>query len=459
MKRILAAAIIVACVPAAKAQDKGKSEISYGAEYRVRDTWTQNQNGNDQVKPTNSNGIDHRFKLDLGFKASEKFSAMLTLLHNATWGDNGTIGNYSDTDTSTGDGENAGIAVNQAFATWMMAEDLNFKIGRMNFGFGDDSVMAIDDWQATPTSFEGAIGNYEAEFGRFQLFAFKYKEYDFKTDGTVGGSTGSDPEHNAYGIVFDLKSMPEILKMVNAYLIQDIADPVSTAAGAGTVSGTTTTGQQGQNILRYGAAVGLGFSIFDFKLGYNAVTGKNYNYTAGVKDGHTAEQTMMQGEVGVNFAEFMGSRVYVGYHQDSGDKDATDPDDRQYDAYFYDSHAYAGLMDLVGWGNLTAMTVGASLKPSDSTDLGVAYHMFSKTEKAGVSQGALVGGAINTGTAAKEKIGDEIDLWASHKYEGGFATVLRLGYFTPGQALKDGAMTTKKDDAVAQIMVEGKFTF
>jgi hypothetical protein len=100
------------------------------------------------------------------------------------------------------------------------------------------------------------------------------------------------------------------------------------------------------------------------------------------------------------------------------------------------------------------MAIGLTAKPGDMTDVGLVYHMFSRTEdKDGVTGTALVG----TLATDKSKIGDEIDLWAEHRYEGGFAAIVRLGYFMPGDALKYS--TIGKDDKVMQVMVEGKMTF
>ena len=43
--------------------------------------------------------------------------------------------------------------------------------------------------------------------------AFKYRDfYDTVTAGSGNTSTTSDPQHDAYGLIFDLKTMPEWLK-------------------------------------------------------------------------------------------------------------------------------------------------------------------------------------------------------------------------------------------------------
>lgn len=449
MKRVLALAVLVACMPTANAQDKGKAEITHNAEFRVRDTFTQNESGNKDSKSAGAsgetaggNGIEHRFKVGLGYKANEKFGAHLTLLHGAQWGQGNTetLGEDGTVDTTKGGDDNF-MAVNEAYGTWMISEDFNVKFGRMNFGFGDGTVMAVNDWESTPYSFEGVSGTYQTDFGTFTPFAFKYREYSFAT-----ANSSSDAEHNAYGLVFDLKKMPDMVKMITAHVIQDTADAVG--------AGTTVAGLQGQNILRYGVGLGLNFNMVDFRAAYNAYNGDNTPLATPLVK-RDAKGTMMEFELGFNFTNFMGSRLFALYHQDSGDSESTDDKDGRYDSYFYEKHANAGLMDIVGWGNLTDLAIGYTAKPGDSTDVGLAYHMLSRTEtKDGLSGSTL---ASSVSANDKEKLGNEIDAWAEHRYEGGFAMVGRLGYFMPGDALKDS--TVNRKDAVTQVMIEAKMTF
>ncbi|NJL25125.1 MAG: alginate export family protein [Calothrix sp. SM1_5_4] len=444
MRRVLATAVLVACLPTAYAQDKAKGEFTHGGEYRVRDTWMQNAAGGDKSQTNSQNTIYHRFKLGIGARASEKLSAHLTLLGNATFGQisGETQAEYSG---ATGGTEENFAAINEMYANWLLADDLAVKLGRFNYQIGDGYVIGINDWEATPYSFEGVLGSWEAEFGRLQAFAFKLREY------ATAGPTSGDPEHNTYGLNFDLKTMPEWLKAVNVHVLQDAAQ----IATAGT-TGTTVKGTQGQDVLRYGANAGFAFSIVDLKLWYAGYNGKIRN-SSGSLD---TEGTMMQAELGVGFPGFMNSRVYAQYHQDSGDKNSTDNKNGRYDSYFYERHDNAGLMDLFDWGNLTYITVGWTGKPSDATDVGLTYTMFSRTEKGdGVASG-LYGGQLNAATTfgSDDKLGDEIDLWAEHRYENGLSTVARVGYFMPG-GYYDKATPDKRGDDVLQVMVQGKFAF
>jgi hypothetical protein len=470
MRGLLALAVLVSFVPAANAQDKGKSDFSHEAEYRVRYWWTQNPGGDKgngaANRKENDSDVDHRFKLGTMFRANEKFTANLTLLHNANWGQETNGDAVGDTKiNNAGETENF-LTVNQAFASWMMSEDFNIRVGRQNYQIADGYVMGMNDWLSSPYAFEGLLANYELEFGKFQAFAFKYRDME----NSASSSASKDPEHNAYGLNFDLKTMPEWMKVLSVHVIKDNADAVSESSPSSKVR----TGLHGQDVLRYGAMATFAFSIVDVKAWYAATTGKNKYYNASLADvtERDSEGQMMQAEVGATFAGFMNSRVFVQYHQDSGDTDSTDGKDGTYDSYFYERHANSGLMDLIDWGNLTYVSIGWTAKPTDRTDVGLLYTMFSRTESgdraaglapvAGINGTDLTSGVNNGWTG--DKLGDEIDVWAEHKYDGGLSTVARLGYFMPGEVFKKSTATAggseiDRDEKIVQVMLEGKLAF
>lgn len=445
MRRVLAVAVLLAFMPTANAQDKGKADFSHNAEFRVRDTFEDGMTGMKAAadgvgKPSHHNGIEQRFKFGLGFKASEKFAMTATLLQASQWGQAGaaTPGNFGSSDTTAAAGEENFMSVNEAFGTWMMSEDFNIKFGRMNFGFGDGAAFSVNDWEQQPVSFEGLNFNYEAEFGRFHVFSFKVR--DLYT-GAASTSLNSDPQQDAYGLVFDLKTMPEWLKNMHAYAVQTVMDPTAALAGG--------------NELRYGLGANFMFAMVDLKAHYANVTGKSVTL-AGAKTDVAAG--MMQAEVGFNMSAFMGSRFFAGYYSDTGNKSGTAKNE-QYSAPFSEQHESNGLMDILTSGNLTDMWLGWTLKPMDNSTAGIAYHMFSKTVKDDGVNAGKYGGLLNASALdlTQTALGSEIDLWAEHNYGGGFTMTARLGQFMPGKAYKDATVSRK--DAITQAMLEARLSF
>ncbi len=453
MRRVLAAAVLVAFMPTANAQDKAKGDFSTDAEYRARYFLMQNPTANETDVSSAGQG-EHRFRFGANYKASEKLSAGLTLIHNAQWGQmNGvTARPTAEHDNATGGLEENFMAVNEAYMKWMVSDDLSFKVGRQGYSFADGYVMGRNDWESTPYSYEGLLVNWEAEFGKFNFFGFKHKDEAVAT----GNSASADPEHNSYGIVFDLKSKPEWMKALSVHVIKDNAD-----ARFGATQ-TNNNGNQGKDYLRYGLMAGFGFGDFDLTAWYAAHSGKSKLIAAGgAKTERDHEGNLIQAQLGYTAQNFMQSRFFFTYHMDSGDDNTGDANDKGYDSYYTEKHNSAGMMDLFGWGNLTFMQLGWTMKPQDKTEVGLQYTMFSRTEASATSQtfvagkyGAGLGGAGNT----KDKLGDEIDLWATHSYTDSLATTFRVGYFMPGDHFTD-ATTNNDEDKILHIMIEGKATF
>ena len=262
-----------------------------------------------------------------------------------------------------------------------------------------------------------------------------------------------DPETNATGLLYSHKMMPEFLKRADVHVIK--VQKAFTAA---------STAGYGQDIIRYGLSLGGDFAMIDWRAVYNAHSGDYIvtgNGTAVTKS--KADANMMEFELGANFEEFMKSRVYVLYHRDTGDDSTTTDKNEGYQSFFYDKHYNAGLMDVVGWGNLTDIALGYTMAPMDSTTVGLHYHMFSRTESRGAITAGLNGSDatsnVNTGANAKDKIGDELDLVATHNYDNGFSMTGRLGMFMPGDALKDTNNATPRSDTYTTVYVQAKMNF
>ncbi len=175
MKKLIALAALVAAMPVANAQDKGKSEFTPSAEYRPRYFFMQNKAGVEG----NDSFAEHRFKLGMHYKANEKLSAHMTLLHAADFGTADSANPVGS--TNAGDSNNTFdsnnqenmLNVNEAYMNWMVSDDFSLRIGRMNFQIADGAVFAYNDWQQNPGAFEGMTGTWEAEFGRFHRFCFQ----------------------------------------------------------------------------------------------------------------------------------------------------------------------------------------------------------------------------------------------------------------------------------------------
>ena len=117
---------------------------------------------------------------------------------------------------------------------------------------------------------------------------------------------------------------------------------------------------------------------------------------------------MMDLEFGYSLPEMMSSRFHAGYHMDSGTPGTGATKNETYDGFYYDKHNNAGLMDVVGWGNLTYMRAGFTLSPMEDLTVAAEYFMFTQTEKDGDNS---VKGAVRPDVDADEDaLGIELDL-------------------------------------------------
>lgn len=473
MRKALALAAFLAMAPYAQAQESAAAATATGshtmnAEYRLRFQYDNNVAGSKDIEPTSRDFALQRLKLGGGFKASDQLSLNYTLLHNASWGSN----NYSYGALGTGDGDGGTsrarlngtndaenmILVQEAYGTWMVSDNFMLRFGRGSFTMGDGTVIHDNDWDATPVAFEGVLATYEMEVGRLSGFAVRFAEYDDQTD-----ATAQDPEANSVGLTWSQKVMPEFMNRMDVHVNQ------ITKAYTGPTGVDTAAASFGQDILRYGISLGGDVAMFDWRAVYNAHTG-DYRNINGAGTNASADGHMYEAEIGMKFEEFMNSRAYIYYHQDSGDSTAGGNDGTgnpaadgkigTYDPYFYYRHGNAGLMDIFLWGNLTDIAVGYTFQTSEVTNFGIHYHMFQKTEgNGGVNAGLWGSNMLANGTTTDKDLGQEIDVEVTHAYANGLMMTGRLGAFMPGAALEDLAGANSRGDMYGTAFLEAKMNF
>ena len=430
MKKLTAILASLAFMGSAYAAD---SEVSTNAEFRLRYKYDQNA---DRMDSGSKDAWYSRVKWGSTFRAGEKFTGHLAVLHNATFGVSGAT---NDTGVALPSseliGENA-LLVQNAYVDWMISNDLMLKVGRMPVVIGDERVMGENDYQTNPYAFEGFSLGYESEFAHVGFYGLKLADYT-----TTGATTVSkDPERNLYIVNVDFKSLPEFLNMANLHIIADNQNEVD---------GLAIGDQDKTEVTRYGIAVGGEAAGVDYRVTYEAVGGET-------EDGGTktdVESSMMDLEVGCSF-DWMASRVHVLHHTDTGNGTGATKNET-YDGFFYEKHYNAGLMDLFAWGNLTYSTLGYTMSPSDKSEYGLGYTMFSRTEKASAVND-LMGNAYTLATD-KDDLGSEIDLYAKYKYDGGLDILTRVGMFTPGDAFTE--LTPKQDENHLQFFVQARWKF
>jgi hypothetical protein len=496
-------------LPGAFAAEGKSSDFNFGAEFRFRDILSVNplaESGQD----SSENQPKTRVKFNTTFRASERFTAYLSLMNSATWGSkdlyiNNTSGyapsaGTAVSGTTTGDsgsGVRNGtsnsdntVLVNEAYGSWLVTDSFLLRFGRGSFTLGDGSVIATNDYQDFPYSFDGVLGTYEWEFMRLSAWAVKFAAYSSDFTGRVNpqqvfnaaGTTDSDPGASAYGLAVDWKMLPAWLKMANLHLIKNQKDQTP-GTGSYAIGGNLLNpiAGMGQDTYRYGITLSGDMANVDYLFDYNAVTGNyrgNSSYQAeGIpcwQDKCNANSFMIQGVVGYTVPKWLNSHAFVVYHMDSGG-DNNGSQFKTYDSYFYDIHSmtHGGLMDVIKWGNLTYYGIGYTIDPMDRFQVGLLYNMFQRTNGTATPysinpgplglamlNGNASGSAVaNTKGSTSKAIGQEIDLEATKKYDGGFEVEARVGMFMPGSYIKDNIPSGTASATYTQFFLQGKMVF
>ncbi|MCB0364131.1 MAG: alginate export family protein [Bdellovibrionaceae bacterium] len=433
MKKLIALLALAGVASTAFAEG---ADFSHNAEFRLRYTLDQDQDGNADANPSSTNKWDQRFRWGSTFRAGEKLTAHLGLIHAAQWGANLGAGATNDgigNLTGIADNQNM-LLVNEAYGSWMATDELLIRFGRGGLPMADERVIGLNAWGATQNAFEGVLFTYDKEFARFNMFGVKVAELA----GTAG-TIASDPEINMYGFAMDWKNLPEWLKMAHIHVLQTNVDQA------------TGLGLARESKMRYGFVLSGDMNNIDYRATYAVNSGEEG--AAGSTTDNSG--SMMDIEVGYSMPDMMNSRVSFLYHTDTGDDPNTANEDEGYDAFYYTKHDKAGWMDIYGFGNLTFMQLGWSMDLMEEMTLKAQYVIFSQTEKASAAATGANGSGWGGASATEDALGTEIDVEVMKKYEGGFSIAARLGMFTPGDEFKNTTM----EDNYNQFMLEGKMTF
>jgi len=411
------------------------AEFKNGGEFRVRYENDVNRSG--QEASLQQANTQARLKWNVTARKGEKTQAFLSLIHNSqfgtgTGGTNGTMGAATNVDTTGGTAvtQKDALVVSRAWGWWKASDSMSLKVGRMGIEIADGAVFSEDDYFAYPNTFEGLNAAFDTGFAGLNFYAVKNAEL-------APALNNTDPENNMYILSADLKNMPEVVKMANVHIVQTNTDDTGTGSANWEHIGLTFGGDAGAIMYKVTGAMQMG----------------SFAKTAAVDQKISA--SMWDLMVGYGMPETMGLKLSLGYHMDSGDDSAGDDKQEAYQTMAYDSHNYAGLMDIISWGNLTDMAINASLMPMEDLETGLSYHMFSKTKE----NGATTTGKGYAGPApgAKKDLGNEIDLFANKSYGNDMKIGARIGMFMPGAAIKD--VNANTDKTLTDFLVQASMGF
>jgi hypothetical protein len=197
-----------------------------------------------------------------------------------------------------------------------------------------------------------------------------------------------------------------------------------------------------QNMQHIGATLGGDVVGFMYKVTAAFQFG-TFNKTPALEQKQSAN--MFDLMVGYGLPETLGLKVSAGYHMDSGDDSTTDDKNNTYQGLFYDRHNYAGLMDVVNWGNLTYWNINASIMPMEDLEAGLGFYMFSRSKDTAVTNfGRGIASTASVAGTSDKSLGSEIDVFANKSYGPDLKIGARYSMFMPGDAMKNGTVRQDK---------------
>lgn len=412
--RILSGLVVLISLSTAHAQlqrDK-EEDIFYkiGAGARFRQYYFQDAAAGALPGDEDILASSHRAQLDLSVAKGEYFKTFFRAIHRGTWGE------YAQ------DQDNFLIA--QAYGDWKVTDFLNLRFGRQAIQIGRGLVFGYNEWENTPSYYDGFSAHFDWEALEFSLYALKVYELD-----KVPGQSVSDPELSNYILDINFKDLSDYIKVASLNFVQVDGD-------LGQVPNSTTVLKK-QSIQRFGFDLVTDGVNFQAAATLNYVTGTEFIADPESK----VKQYMMDGELRFLLPDYNNFNFWVGAHVDSGDDDPTDGYNSQYEPLNYNFHVNAGRLDFLKFGNLTYARSGLSATFWGGWQFGFETFLFQKTQESAptnffrtpiasqFAQGSYV-------LANEKSLGTEFDLWISRTFTSGVFLEVSINMFSPGGALK-----------------------
>lgn len=425
------------------------AEVDIEGSIRVRESVLLNHDF-DSDRDDSNNFASMRSRIGLSTAVGEYASAFLQLQ------DSRVLGEPVSTTTSLEqvDMHQAYIHIHNAFNS-----ALEFQIGRMEMGYGAHRQIGTLGWSDVGRSFDGVRAMWDIEdTGWVHFFAMKTKE----TGGILAGvNDGAGITQNPNGPTSETAFLGAYAHVdinetagVEAYLLANTMD-----MGDLETTGGDTDDATGQLITAGGRAMWKTDEDADTSIKIVAEGAVQLGTAPGaivndeIVDGPDYSALAFTAEATVGLPTETPVYLGLGFDFASGD-DGSDPTEvGTYQQLFPTGHGVLGIIDFVGWQNVSAISAMAKIKPTDQWKVWGEYHMFQVVEAA---DGWYNAGGNLVMTGAEEfdnALGSEIDLGVTFSPEESLSFTLNLAMWMPGdwqkQAMALAGGATDAVDAVA----------
>lgn len=338
------------------AHAEADTRVEWGGEYRLRTNVVDNLDASSSEK---QDDYTHRLILKGTMAPNDSVMVHFSLNVNQELGSQTKRGFGGLESAEEGSADD--LQVLTAYGDWHLGSSFFLNFGRMDLNWGNEVVMSRNYDDQRPYSFDGLVFGYDSDTFLFNAGALRVGDWDR----AQGPATTIDPDESAYFVSLDFKSFGRLLKTAEFFLLRVQSSDFSDVASSIAV--------EGSSLNRIGFSLGGENGKFSYQADYVNLLG-SYN------GGQSAKAFMAHLNLGYNFGDKSPGRIYMVGHTDSGDKSSTTDIDEGYRPVYYNHHRYAGLMDVLAWGNLTYYGLGFDLLYKGHTDFKIQALRFSLTD-------------------------------------------------------------------------------
>ncbi len=372
---IFAAALLVAGL----AGTSYAASIDLGGSLRLRGVTVDNK---DRTSGTSGVGfIEQRTRVNVNAKVDDKTRVFIQLQDSRDWGEEGA--------TATTGNDAEAIDLSQGYIEFsdVVGQPLKVRVGRQALAYGEHRLVGSFEWSNNARRFDALKVMYSHE-------VFDVDAWYSKLDENRDGSMGSDSDFN--GIYGTIKAIPN--NTVDLYVLNDRMSNSSTGANV-----------FDKDEMTYGIRVNGNFMDLDYTAEYATQSGDT-----GVTSGTNAvdrDATAYAVRAGWTFPAVLGGlRIGGEYTAGDGDDPNTADTNEGFNNLYPTNHYLYGFTDDVGWSNMKAWSLNASVKPLSNLKVAVEYWDYETDQNFNEqrSDGTL------TGNTSKDN-GSEWNLRVNHK--------------------------------------------
>ncbi len=397
---------------------KDPSFIRWSGDYRLR--------GLAQAKIFNNSSeilddLSHRLKLKGSFSPNDDIQAYFSVNFYGQLGGSPRGLNGLEFETLDLNQSSHQLQLLNAYAEWDLWDGLFLYFGRQKMSWTNEALFSENLDDNRPYSFDGLVFYYSDSILNFKLGALRVGDWQRQNDEEL------DPTEDTFFLSIELNGYLDLLENAQIFYLRTLRDSFEDAdlglsfeAGSFNRLGVSLNGET-SNL----------FYTFDY-----------INLSGDLNNGSSVSANMGHLKLGVKWGKEKNFKTSLIGHIDSGDKDSTTEISETYKPLYYNHHKYAGLMDLLAWGNLTYYGLALNYLPGQKQSLGLQFLSFARTTRdAGVSsidylgfdQNFITEEIMQNASGVTDKsLGFEIDLVYKKEYNSNAFIEFIAGAFLPG---------------------------